>query len=166
MGVSVARSSYLPRVNASVSYGRNGEEIDRVYNQFDKNYQVSISTSLTYNIFDGQLKRANLNRATASMLAAKEDVEQAKRTVALAVQKAYLELDRTRQIAEINKENIASAEEDLRLAEERYKVGTGTILEVVDAHVSFTRAKVNSVQAEYDLKIAEAELENAMGGWE
>lgn len=164
-GVAVARSAYLPRIGASVSYGRNGEEIDRVYNQLDKNYQVNISTSLTYNIFDGFSKRANLNRATASMLAAMEDLEQTKRTITLAVQKAFLELDRTRQVAEINRENIASAEEDLRLAEERYRVGTGTLLEVIDAQVNFTRAKVNSVQAEYDLKIAEAELENAMGGW-
>jgi outer membrane protein len=165
-GVGIARGVYLPRVGLSISYGRNGEEMNRVYQQLGKNYQISISTGLTYNIFDGFSKQANLNRATATMLAAREDLEQAKRDVALAVKRAFLELDRTRQVVEITGEHIASATEDLRLAEERYRVGTGTILEVTDAQVNLTRAQVNNVQAEYDLKIAEAELEYAMGGWE
>ncbi|MBI4531390.1 MAG: TolC family protein [Candidatus Latescibacteria bacterium] len=163
-GVGIARGAYLPRVGLSISYGRNGEEVNRVYQQLDKNYQVNISTGLTYNLFDGFSKRANLNRATATMLAAREGLEQAKQDVALAVKRAFLELDRSKQVVEITGEHIASAAEDLRLAEERYRVGTGTILEVTDAHVNLTRAQVNNVQSRYDLKIAEAELEYAMGG--
>lgn len=163
LGVSIARSAYLPRINASLSYNRGREEINRVYGQLDKNYQVGVSTSLTYNLFDGFSKRANLNRATASMLAAKEELEQVQRTITLEVQKAFFDMDQARQVTGINRENIASAEEDLRLAEERYWVGAGTLLEVIDAQVSLTRAKVNRVQAEYDLRISEAKLEYAMG---
>ena len=40
------------------------------------------------------------------------------------------------EIIPINQDVVASAEEDLKLVQERYSVGSATILEVLDAQVS------------------------------
>ena len=54
-------------------------------------------------------------------------------------------------------------EEDLRLAEERYRVGKARLLEVLDAQVNLTQVRGDLVRTRYDLKIAEAELARLTG---
>jgi outer membrane protein TolC len=58
---------------------------------------------------------------------------------------------------------VKSSEEDLRLAEERYKVGEGTILEVIDAQVNLTRVKTDLVNAAADHRLSISRLRNAVG---
>ncbi|MFQ6615706.1 MAG: TolC family protein, partial [Fidelibacterota bacterium] len=56
-----------------------------------------------------------------------------------------------------------AAEEDLRLAQERYNLGAATILDVLDAQLSVVRANSSLVTATYDRKILQAELRALMG---
>jgi outer membrane protein TolC len=58
---------------------------------------------------------------------------------------------------------LKSAEEDLRLAQERYRVGAGTLLDIITAQVNVTNAKATLVNAKYDMMIARAQLKAAMG---
>ena len=69
----------------------------------------------------------------------------------------------TAPLIKAREEEVTSAEEDLKLAEERYRVGAGTALELIDAQVTYTSAQSNHVQALYDHKLALAQLEKAMG---
>jgi len=58
---------------------------------------------------------------------------------------------------------VRSSEEDLRLAQERFKIGEGTILDVIDAQVNLRRAASTLVGARYDARLARAALMNAIG---
>ena len=161
--IGVARSAYFPQIGVQVAYSRYGEELSRVYQDYDKNYGISLNTSLSYNLFDGFLKRANLARARTSYFVAKEMLAQKEREIVLAVKRALLNLEMYREILRISGESVASAREDLRYAKELYRVGSGTLLELIDAQVGLTRAQVDRVRAQYDGKIAEAQLAYAMG---
>lgn len=55
------------------------------------------------------------------------------------------------------------AGQELRLAEERYNVGMGRLLEVLDAQVGFTQARSDEVRIRYDLTIALADLDRLTG---
>ena len=58
---------------------------------------------------------------------------------------------------------VVSAEEDLRLSQERYQQGLGTVLELLEAQVALTRARNTRVNAQTGLKISEAALDKARG---
>ncbi|MBB5337543.1 TolC family protein [Pectinatus brassicae] len=58
---------------------------------------------------------------------------------------------------------IAQAEEDLFIAQEKYKIGSGIILDIIDAQLALSTAKLNYISAQYDYARYKAELENAMG---
>jgi outer membrane protein TolC len=58
---------------------------------------------------------------------------------------------------------VESAEEDLRLSQERYQQGLGTILDLLEAQVALTRARNNLVNAQTGVKISEAALDKARG---
>ena len=74
-----------------------------------------------------------------------------------------MDLNAAKEIIKAREEEVASAQEDLKLAEERYRVGAGTALELIDAQVNYTSAQSNHVQALYDYKLALAQIDKAIG---
>jgi len=67
------------------------------------------------------------------------------------------------KIIPINEEVLASAEEDFKLISERYRLGSASILALLDAQVSVTRARVDLVSSKYDARIQEAYLKAQLG---
>ena len=59
--------------------------------------------------------------------------------------------------------NVDAATEDLRVVQERYRVGAATILDLLTSEANLTQAQVNLVQARYNYLIARAQLEALVG---
>ncbi|MDP2960097.1 MAG: TolC family protein, partial [candidate division Zixibacteria bacterium] len=59
-------------------------------------------------------------------------------------------------------EALKSAEEDLKLTQEKYNLGAASMLELLDANVSYKTAKSNQVQSLYDYNLALAKYEKAI----
>ena len=55
------------------------------------------------------------------------------------------------------------AAENLKIADLRYKSGVGTNLEVIDAQVAVTQARIEHLQSEHDLQIAKAKINKVIG---
>lgn len=159
LGLESARAAWQPTLSGTVSYSRNNEVFDRVYGGIGQNYRLNAGVALSYNLFDGGLRTAGVRRARANVETARLDREQDERDLALAVETTYLERVRLVRILEIAQRTAQLAAEDLRLAEERYRVGKGRLLEVLDAQVGLTQARSNRVSTRYDLAVAEADLE-------
>ncbi|MFQ5824380.1 MAG: TolC family protein [bacterium] len=162
-GMKIAKAAYWPSIGFSVSYSRNNTDFNKVYGDFSKNFSVSFGAQLDFNIFNGLADAAEVARQSANYAIAKENWLNRNRTLRLEVKQYYLNLKAWQEISKINERNLRSAEEDFRLAQERYRVGAGTLLEVTDAQVALTRARVTLVSAKYDAMIAQAQLEAAMG---
>ncbi len=67
------------------------------------------------------------------------------------------------KIIPIFEEVLGSAEEDLKLASEQYRLGSISVLELLDAQVSVTQARADFVTAKYDAKIQESYLKAQLG---
>jgi outer membrane protein len=76
---------------------------------------------------------------------------------------AFLTLQTTHQTIAIQDTNRTAAREQLQLATERYRIGSGTFFELLDAQVAALRAETEYVNAVYDYHKALAALEAAVG---
>ena len=61
-----------------------------------------------------------------------------------------------------NKEAVLQAEKGRTIAEKRYEVGRGTILELNSSEVALTQAKLTYNQSIYDFLVAKADLDLVM----
>lgn len=156
-------AAWHPRLTSSLNYSRNNETFSRIYSEVDKNYRLNAGVTLSYELFDGGTRKANIARAKANLASAHIAVQQQEQQISLNVETVYLEIIRLQKILAISERTVNLASEDLRLAEERYRVGKGRLLETLDAQVGFTQASSNLVRTRYDLKIAEASLERLRG---
>jgi len=163
LGIHVARTAYLPSFSIQANYSRSNNEFNKVYSAFDKNWSGSIGIGMSLNLFNGFSDQANLERQQLSYRIADENAVDRRSNLRLEVEQALLSLRAWKEITAINSDNLISAQEDLRLAQERYRVGAGTLLDIINAQVNVTRSKTTLVQAKYDSMIAQASLEAAMG---
>ena len=64
---------------------------------------------------------------------------------------------------ELQQRTAATAREALQLAEERYRVGASTFVDLTTARAEFERAETDRIDAVYEYHRAFAALENAVG---
>jgi outer membrane protein len=120
---------------------------------------------LNFTLFDGFFTKSNIRSAEASLLTARRSLETTELDVLFEVRRAYLDLEIARESITVAGDAVRSSQEDLRFAQERYNIGEGTILDVIDAQVNLTRSKTNLVTAQYDARLAVSALRNAVGDY-
>jgi outer membrane protein len=112
---------------------------------------------------------ANLSRPlqVAQAKAQRDDLSESVRARGLAVRtqvsQAYLTLETAYRAIGIQDTNRTAAEEQLALATERYRVGSGTFFELLDAQLAQVTAEYDYVNAIYAYHKAVAALEAAVG---
>lgn len=170
---SAARAARLPSISHSYNLSRSRSTSDDItgfsgntvqYGETkSSNSSWSYRIGLDWTILDRLVTESSIQRAKHLELQARHALEEEELNVSLDVEGALLSLSNASSQIQSAREAVTSAEEDLKLSQERYNVGLGTILELIDARVALTRARTTEVQAMAALKIAEAGLDNATG---
>jgi outer membrane protein TolC len=153
-----AHGAYLPRVSLFASYQGFGEEyIPDTFTRTVWGFRVSLPL---WN--DAQrevaLSRAKTNRDIAQ--AVRRDTERAIQRDAIEAYQAY---NTARASAELARQAVTVARENLDVQETRYRAGATTILDLLSAQVSFSEAEAGLVQAVYATRLALAGLEAILG---
>jgi outer membrane protein len=124
-------------------------------------FQARLTVSLP--IFTNFAQQLRVSEARAQH----DDLEEAVRARGLAVHtevsQAFLTLQTAYRTVGLQDTNRSAAREQLQLATERYRVGSGTFFELLDAQVAALRAESDAVNATYDYHKALALLEAAIG---
>jgi outer membrane protein len=124
-------------------------------------FQVFAGLSLP--LFNGLQREARLSEAKASRDDASEKVRAQALLVRTQVTSRYLAIGTTYQGIGVAAANRVAAADQLRLAQDRYRLGNGTALELSDAEGAVQRAEGTYVDAVYGYHKAVAALEEAVG---
>jgi outer membrane protein len=114
-------------------------------------------------IFTGFGRSLRLSEARALEHDADEAARAQRLQIRSDVQARYLGLQTSYRAIAVQAANRESARDQLRLAQDRYRLGAGTSLEVSDAQNAVQRAEGDYVNAVYDYHKAVAALEAAVG---
>ena len=124
-------------------------------------FQASLRISLP--IFTGFGRSLRLSQARADEDDADESARARRLQVRSDVHARYLGLQTSYQAIGVQAANREAARDQLRLAQDRYRLGAGTSLEVSDAQNAVQQAEGDYVNAIYDYHKAIAALEAAVG---
>jgi outer membrane protein TolC len=158
-----SKASRLPSLSGSVSYGWSDNSFPETGDDHKRNYAWDIGVGLQLPIFDGFMTIANIRQAKARAAIADNQLRDAELQVALEVKEALLTIAEAAERIKVSKNGLASAEEDYRLSREKYDLGSGTMLELLDAQVNLSRARSSYVDALASLREAEALFGRATG---
>lgn len=158
-----ARSSWAPRVSASLGWGWNSRTASDWFKYRYENGSYSFGINLSYSIFDGFRKKTNYSRARLAEATQRESHGADRNNLIYQVKQSYLDIETARlqyQAAQLAEQ---SAQEDMKLQSERYRLGASSILELLDAQYSLTNAQYLRIQALYQINLAVASMTKAMG---
>ncbi len=161
--LTATANSRWPTLGGAMSYSWSGRQFPDGANFFRNDYSWGLGVQLDWNIFDRFQTKADIQRAKATRRVAEEELRQAKIDAVLEVRQYYTVLREAEERMRVSEETVAQAKENLRLTEERYRVGAGTQLETIESGAVLQEAQGNLVDAKCDYLIARAELLRATG---
>jgi len=126
-------------------------------------YNWSLAQLLAQSIFSGGANTARLRQTQAQEVAARNNVESLRLQVQQQVFAALSNLKVAHEQIVTAQEADRFARENLALAEGRYRVGVGDIVELNDAQTQATNAALQLVATRYDYQVARAKLNFVLG---
>jgi len=158
--IDITRSTVLfPTLSGFGSYSMGGNKFTGIANQ----KIFTIGLTLSYPIFQGfQVDNEN-QKAIIDYRSAQEDLKLIKDQISLDINKAILDLKSLLKQIEITERSLKSAQQNKFLAEESYRVGIGTILDINTASVNLNNLLITRSNLIYDFITAQKRLEYHQG---
>lgn len=155
--VALAKGRHYPSLNLIGEYSeRSGPVMEWNENWF-------IGLRLFFPIFEGGSISADVGKARAELMKAREEERALRLEIIREVRDAHLSLEAALQRIEVAEKAIETAKENARIEHLRYEAGVGTGTDVIDAQTALLRAETDYYQALYDKTIAVAAIFRATG---
>ncbi len=132
-----------------------------VSREFEQSYMAGVMAEI--NLFDGFRTRNARAAARAEYRAAEADARKTRDQLRLDLTRAHLNLKEAQQRLEVTRKNLESAREALRITREMYEQGAADIALLLQAQVGVTAMLTRNIAAQYDYRIALADLRRAQG---
>jgi outer membrane protein TolC len=157
--LKAARSAYFPSLSLSAnnSFNANGR------NDYTIFQSRSIGVSLSWSIFNRFGREQSIQTQLSSVENSEASQAEARRQVLASLTVRLAELFAARTRIEITTASVAAATEDLRVSQERYRLGLAIIVELLQSQEALNQAEVDAVNARFDYLRAKAQIEALIG---
>ncbi|HEY7613594.1 MAG TPA: TolC family protein [Gemmatimonadales bacterium] len=158
-GLKASRAAYWPSLALSANTAWNASRS----NDYDLLNQRQLSLGLRWSVFDGFARELAVAERAATLEVADATAADERRAVAAELTARLAELSAARVQIDITQTSVVAATEDLRVQQERYRVGASTIVDVLTSQEALNQAEVDVVVARFDYLRAKASLEALIG---
>lgn len=158
-GVTIAQSGLFPSLSGNYSYSSSATSIDNLYERkvFSAGLTLNVPVFSNWNT-DLQIQMAQVTKKNAE-----EDLSALERQIKIEIKQGYLNLVAGKKSLDVATNNVKSAQENRRINYERYNLGSGTILDVLQSDRDYTDALRNKINAEFEFYRLKDALLNYLG---
>lgn len=157
--VSVAKAGYFPTLNLSANISLNGSRA----NDYDFLQGRQFNLGLSWPIFNRFQREQSIVSSETSAETAQANAADSRRAVLADLSAALAALQAARLTITITQTSVLAAEEDLRVQQERYRLGAATIVDVLTSQEALNQAEVDAVTARFDYVRARASISALIG---
>lgn len=161
--LTMQKFDFLPTLSLTGLYQWNAMSNDFKFKDYRWNPYSMIGVTLTVPIFSGGSKHYKIKQTQVSIDQLNLQREDTKRNLQLAVKQNIDNMNTCIKKFDATQKGVEQAERGYMIAQKRYDTGAGTWLEMNDAELALTQARLNFNQSIYDYMVAKAELEKVLG---
>ncbi len=158
LGRGIARSSYIPRLSLSASYGYDRTADGTDFSLNDPTRSWDMRAMLSFNIFDGFQRWNDLKNASIRVRSGELLQKQARLDLERDLANAYESYRNSLTVLELERKNLEAARVNFRRTRELYGLGRVTSTQFREAQLNLIRAETNVSSATYGAKLDEIEL--------
>ncbi|WP_067063119.1 efflux transporter outer membrane subunit [Roseateles chitosanitabidus] len=160
--VGAARAARFPRLTLTASAGTRSSDLDELFKSGSGVW--SLMPSIDLPIFDGGARKARVEVSEATRQEAIAGYELALQSAFREVADALAVRDRLAERLDAQQAQVAAAEQTLRLAEQSYRLGSISQLELLDAQRQLAAARQQLVTLRQTEQANRVELMRVLGG--
>jgi outer membrane protein len=158
--VSYSTGAFFPNLAISGVYQRSDQDPESPTLNRESIYGA---LSLNFPLFEGGLRRAELLEAKARQRQANLLYEDQKKTVALEVQSAYLDLITQKGTLKYLEDQLAFAQDNMRAVSRQFVYGLASSLDVIDANTLLVTSQRQLADAVYQYQLSVLSVKKATG---
>ena len=161
-----AVANWRPRFTLSVEYNKLEQDFFQPLLQLNRQFVLNgryTTLQITQPLFRGGKTVADTKAAQANIQAQRAALADTEQNVLLAAVTSYADLVQNIAIADARRNNVRVLIEQLDATRERFRVGELTITDVSQAEARLEGARADLVQAEAQVRIAEAAYQRVIG---
>jgi len=157
LGIKIAKTNLLPSI--SMSYGLNTNyrynfhgdgAFDKIFNQYNDNHGHSFGISARYTLFDGNSRKASINKAKIQKEIIEQNLIDEKLRLKETIERAYLDAKASLKQYESSLSSLKSQEEAFHISQERYKLGAMNSFDFDLVKSRLFNAKIAVINAKYN----------------
>jgi outer membrane protein TolC len=157
--VKISKAAYYPTLSLSGSASLNGSS----RNDFTFLQSRNLSLAMSWPIFNRFQREQNIVNAETALDNAEAQAAETRRLVLASLTTAVAGLESARLRIGISQTSVLAGQEDLRVQQERYRLGVATIVDVLTSQEALNQAEVDAVTARFDYVRARAQIAALIG---
>lgn len=166
---SLRRGAGMPGITSCGSIAFTSAQADAIRasnNQWPFHFNsnpLTLNIGLSLNLFDGFNRERTLQSAVADQKDARYNTRAQELKLTADISQAFTTLTADYRVLKLQEQNSAAAREALQLAQERYRVGLNSLVDLQQARADFDRAETDRINSIFEYHRAFAALESAVG---
>jgi len=161
--IEVQKSGYWPKISLQAKYSDSSYSDFQTGAPYVDSDKTSVGVSVSVPLFSGGGTSSQVTAAKYKNLAAQQALRDSRESVKLNVRTLVRNLERGEKLIQALREAVKSNDAFLESAEEGFKVGLKSMLEVLTARTNQTSAHKNLIEALHNQVLNRLNLEAALG---
>lgn len=159
----IDKAAYLPTISLSALYQWTSMNEDFKLKDYKWNPYSTVGVTISIPVFTGGSRRYKVKQSKIQMSQMEWNTLNLYRNLNMQVENNVNNMQQSVEQLASNKENVKQALKGRNIAQKRYEVGKGTILELNDSELALTQSKLTYTQAIYDFLVAKSDLDKLLG---
>lgn len=162
--IKIQKGNYLPRLSAGLSHDRSERSgVEEAYTFNPRNKNTTIDLTLSWLIFDRFSRDLNLQQARIKRAKLEIEKENVRQEIYRQVRSAFETVQSANLQVEVAATNATLAEQTLEFEQERYRLGSATLIDLNASQLSYFQAQTEKIVLESEYLAALGNLESAVG---
>jgi len=157
--VTIARAGHFPSLTNEMRFGSASNVPKDLFKT--KNYSVGLTLNIP--IFSGFAVENRVEFAEVSAMNQEVNVNELERDIKRNLQQTFLDLQAAEKALDVGKRNVLAATENQKIEQEKYNIGSGTLLNVLIANSEYTNALTNYINAQFAYIVFSEQLKYQLG---
>ena len=161
--IRIQKFSALPSLAGTFNFAYMSMANDVALSEFPWIPYSTAALSLNIPIFAGGKRHSQIRQAQNQYNQVKLQVENTERQLKIAIRQSLATMETNMKSYYAAQSALSSAQKGYDITEASYKVGRSTLIELNDAQLALTQARLAESQAIYNFVVAKAQLEQTLG---
>jgi outer membrane protein TolC len=158
LAIKEVKATQYPRLSFNSGYNYSKSASDVGIYILNRNLGFTVGVSMSYNIFNGFTNKQKIKVARIRQESVEKENERLKLDIEASLQQVYNDYQTNLKLVEFEKESKQFAAHNFEVANEKYRLGTFTDIELRETQQKLMDAETRLLSAMFRCKSAELEL--------